>query len=110
MYKRKEDPSELGGTRYKARLVAKGFAQREGVDYNDIFFSVVKHTSIRVLLSIIAHDDLELEKLDVKTTFFHEDMDEEIYMHQPEGYKVEDKEHHVCRLRKSLYGLKQSPR
>lgn len=110
VYKKKEDPSNLGGTRYKARLVAKGFAQREGVDYNEIFSPVVKHTSIRVLLSIVAHGELELEQLDVKTAFLHGDLEEEIYMHQPEGYKVEGKERQVCRLRKSLYGLKQSPR
>lgn len=110
LYKKKEDPTNLGGTRFKAWLVAKGFAQRERVDYNEIFSPVVKHTSIRVLLSIVAHHDLELEQLDVKTTFLHGDLDEEIYMHQPEGYKVEDKERQVCRLRKSLYGLKKSPR
>ena len=110
MYKRKEDPSELDNTRYKARLVAKGFAQREGVDYNEIFSLVVKHTSIRVLLSIVAHGDLELEQLNIKIAFLHGDLEEEIYMHQPKGYKVEDKEYQVCRLRKSLYGLKQSPR
>lgn len=109
VYKRKAYSSELGGTRYKARLVAKGFAQKEGVDYNEIFSPVVKHTSIRVLMSIVAHGDLELEQLDVKTAFLHEDLDEEIYMYQPEGYKVEGKESQVCRLRKSLYGLKQSP-
>jgi hypothetical protein len=90
--------------------VAKGFAQKEGVDYNEIFSPVVKHTSIRVLLSLVAHGDLELEQLDVKTTFLHGDLDEEIYMYQPEGYKVEGKESQICRLRKSLYGLKQSPR
>lgn len=110
VYKRKEDHTKSCGTRYKARLVAKGFAQKEGVDYNEIFSPVVKHTSIRVLLSLVAHGDLELEQLDVKTAFLHGDLDEEIYMYQPEGYKVEGKESQVCRLRKSLYGLKQSPR
>ncbi|PNX68168.1 retrotransposon-related protein, partial [Trifolium pratense] len=75
--------------RYKARLVAKGFPQKEEVDYNEIFSPVVKHTSIRVLLSLVAHVDLELEQLDVKTAFLHGDLDEEIYMYQPEGYKVE---------------------
>ncbi|PNX68664.1 copia LTR rider, partial [Trifolium pratense] len=92
VYKRKEDHTKSCGTRYKARLVAKGFAQKEGVDYNEIFSPVVKHTSIRVLLSLVAHVDLELEQLDVKTAFLHGDLDEEIYMYQPEGYKVEGKE------------------
>ncbi|GAA0162524.1 transmembrane signal receptor [Lithospermum erythrorhizon] len=110
VYKRKEDPSKPDSIRYKARLVAKRFAQKEGVDYNEIFSPVVKHTSIRVLLSLVARGNLELEQLDVKTTFLHGDLDEEIYMYQPEGYKVEAKESQVCCLRKSLYGLKQSPR
>uniref|UniRef100_A0A803N762 Reverse transcriptase Ty1/copia-type domain-containing protein n=1 Tax=Chenopodium quinoa TaxID=63459 RepID=A0A803N762_CHEQI len=102
VYKRKEDPSKLDKIRYKARLVAKGFAQKEGVDYNEIFSPVVKHTSIQVLCCSI--------QLDVKTTFLLGDLDEEIYMYQPEGFKVEGKENQVCRLRKSLYGLEQSPR
>ena len=86
VYKRKEDPSKLDKVRYKARLVAKGFAQKEGVDYNEIFSPVVKHTSIRVLLILVAHGHLELEQLDVKTAFLHGDLDEEIYMYQPEGF------------------------
>ena len=91
MYKRKEDPSKPDKVRFRARLVAKGFAQKEGVDYNEIFSPMVKHTSIRVLLSLVAHGDLELEQLDVKTAFLHGDLDEEIYMYQLEGFKVEGK-------------------
>jgi hypothetical protein len=61
----------------------KGFEQREGIDFNEVFSPVVRHTSIRVVLAIVALFDLELEKLDVKTAFLHGDLDEEIYMTQP---------------------------
>lgn len=96
--------------RFKARLVAKGYAQREGIDYTEIFSPVVKHVSIRVLLSIVAEEGLELEQLDVKTAFLHGELDETIYMEVPEGYEREFKPGEVCLLNKSLYGLKQSPR
>ncbi|KAJ4703769.1 Retrovirus-related Pol polyprotein from transposon TNT 1-94 [Melia azedarach] len=71
---------------------------------------VVRHTSIRVLLAIVAHQDLELEQLDVKTAFLHGELEEEIYMTQPDRFQVPGKEDYVCKLKKSLYGLKQSPR
>nr|GEV91824.1 retrotransposon protein, putative, Ty1-copia subclass [Tanacetum cinerariifolium] len=96
--------------RYKARYVVRVFDQHEGIDFNEVFSLVVRHTSIRVLLSIVALQDLELEQLDVKTTFLHGHLEEEIYVEKPEGFKVPGKEDHVCRLKKSLYGLKQSPR
>jgi hypothetical protein len=96
--------------RYKARLVAKGYSQVEGIDYGEIFSPVAKLTSIRFLLSLAASYDLEIEQMDVKTTFLHGDLEEEIYMSQPEHYIVKGKESWVCRLKKSLYGLKQSPR
>ncbi|KAH9697268.1 Integrase catalytic domain-containing protein [Citrus sinensis] len=96
--------------RYKARLVAKGFAQKEGIDYNEVFSPVVKHTSIHILLALVAEYELELAQLDVKTAFLHGDLEEEIYMIQPCGFRVAGKENHVYRLIKSLYGLKQSPR
>ena len=70
----------------------------------------MKHSSIRVLLALVAMHDLELEQLDVKTTFLHDELQEDIYMQQPEGFVVEGKEDHVCQLKKSLYGLKQSSR
>ena len=71
---------------------------------------MVRHTSIRVLLSIVAQYDLELKQLDVKTSFLHGDLEEEILMNQPERFEVPGKEHYACRLLKSWYGLKQSPR
>jgi hypothetical protein len=96
--------------RFKARLVAKGFSQIPRIDYNDAFSIVVKHSSIRTFLSIIAMQDLELEQLDGNTAFLHGELEEEIYMDQPEGFMVHGKENFVCKLKKSLYGLKKSPR
>ncbi|GAA0145952.1 transmembrane signal receptor [Lithospermum erythrorhizon] len=96
--------------RYKARLVVKGFAQRQGIDYDEIFSPVVKITSVRVVLGLVAVFNLEIEQLDVKTAFLHEDIDEDVFMEQPEGFVVKSKEHMVCKLNKSLYGLKQAPR
>ncbi|KAL5754374.1 hypothetical protein ACOSP7_022594 [Xanthoceras sorbifolium] len=99
-----------GNKRYKARMVVKGFQQKEGIDYNEIFSPVVKLTTIRLVLKIVAAENLHLEQLDVKTAFLHGDLEEEIYMRQPEGFKEAGKENLVCRLKKSLYGLKQTPR
>lgn len=75
-----------------------------------MFSPVVKHVSIRLLLAITVHEDLELEQLDVKTVFLHGVIEEEIFMEQPEGYVVKGKEDYVCKLDKALYGLKQVPR
>jgi hypothetical protein len=96
--------------RFKARLVAKGFSQILGIDYNDVFSLIVKHSSICAIFGIVAMHDLELEQLDVKTAFLHDELEEEIYMDQPEGFIVSGKEDLVCKLKRSLYGLKQYPR
>ena len=101
---------EKEGEWFKARLVAKGYSQRHGIDYDEVFSPVVKHTSIRVMLALVAHRDLELEQLDVKTTFLHGNLEEEIFMEQPEGFKKPGTENLVCKLKKTLYGLKQSPK
>lgn len=107
---RVKQESNSTSPRYKARLVVKGFRQRKGVDFNEIFSPVVKMSSIRTVLSLAATLDLEVEQMDVKTAFLHGDLEEEIYMKQPDGFLVKGKEDYVCRLRKSLYGLKQAPR
>ncbi|KAG8472622.1 hypothetical protein CXB51_034312 [Gossypium anomalum] len=106
----KEGTPGVEEPRYKARLVAKGYSQILGVDFTDVFSQVVKHSSIRALLGIVAMHDSELEQLDVKTAFLHGELEEDIYMQQPEGFIVSKKENYVCLLKKSLYGLKQSPR
>ena len=92
--------------RYKGRLVAKGYSQKEGIDYNEVFSLVVKHVSIRLMLSIVVNKDFELEQLDVKTAFLHGNLEERILMDQQEGYVKPGDENKVYLLRKSLYGLK----
>jgi hypothetical protein len=94
---------------YKARLVARGFTQTFGVDYNKTFAPIAKFVSIRCILALAAIEDMEIHQIDVKTTFLNGDLEKEIYMEQPEGFTQEG-EHLVCKLHKSLYGLKQSPR
>src|SRR5271154_6302317 len=97
--------------RLKARLVARGFSQIYGIDYLDTYAPVVKLASIRILLAIAAIYGLEIHQMDVVTAFLAGELEEEIYMEQPEGFEVGTKEDDlVCRLRKSIYGLKQAPR
>jgi hypothetical protein len=96
--------------RYKARLVAKGYSQQEGIDFDETFAPVVKFSAIRVLLALAAYYDLEIHQMDVKTAFLNGDLDVEIYMRQPDGFVVPGKEELVCRLHKSIYGLKQAGR
>jgi hypothetical protein len=96
--------------RYKARLVAKGFSQKPHLDYTETFAPVAKFASLRTVLALAAAEDMEVHTMDVSSAFLNGDLDEEIYMAQPEGFAAIGQEHLVCRLKKSLYGLKQSPR
>ena len=84
----------------------KGFNQKKGIDFEEIFSSMVKMSAIHVALSLVACLNLEVEKLDVKTAFLHGDSEEEIYMQQLEGFEVKGKENLECKLKKILYGLK----
>ncbi|CAA7023599.1 unnamed protein product [Microthlaspi erraticum] len=95
--------------RYKARLVAKGFNQKEGIDY-ETFSPVSRKDSLRIILALVAQYDLELHQMDVKTAFLNGDLEEEVYMCQPEGFIIEGQENMVCKLKKSIYGLKQASR
>jgi hypothetical protein len=96
--------------RYKARLVARGFTQTYRVDYNETFAPVAKFTSIHCILALAALEDMEIHLMDVKIAFLNGKLEEEIYMEQPQGFVHQGGEHLVCKLHKSLYGLKQSPR
>ena len=92
---------------YKARIVAQGFTQKYGFDYTETFAPVAKMETLRLLLALTAILDWELQSMDVITAFLNGDLQELIYMEMPEGYR---KPGHVCKLLRSLYGLKQSPR
>ena len=96
--------------RYKARLVAQGFSQVQGLDYSEVFSPVVRYAGFRSLLAFANVNDLEVHQMDVTTAFLHGELDHEIYMEQPEGFVDEANPTHVCKLKKSLYGLKQSAR
>ncbi|KAE8907367.1 Retrovirus-related Pol polyprotein from transposon TNT 1-94 [Phytophthora fragariae] len=96
--------------RFKARLVIKGFMQVYGIDYLEVYSPVVRLETLRVLLTLAAVWDYEIHQMDVTTAFLNGKIDVEVYMEQPDGFKVPGKETWVCRLLKSLYGLKQAPR
>jgi hypothetical protein len=90
--------------RYKARLVAKGFTQKEGVDYKETFSPVSTKDSLRVIMALVAHYNLELHHMDVKTVFLNGDIDETIYMMQPENFVVGDPKNMVCKLKSPSMG------
>ena len=96
--------------RYKARLVAQGYSQEPGVDYDEVYAPVAKYKSIRTLLAIGNQLDLEIHQMDVVAAFLNGDLTDDIYMKQPEGFINSKYPHKVCKLNKSLYGLKQSAR
>ncbi|KAG7310616.1 hypothetical protein JYU34_003408 [Plutella xylostella] len=94
--------------KYKARLVAKGFTQKSGIDYKETFAPVVRYSSIRALLALAAEYDLDIDHLDVKTAFLNGDLQETVYLEQPEGFVMKGQEGKVYKLNKAIYGLKQA--
>ncbi|KAG7299880.1 hypothetical protein JYU34_016900 [Plutella xylostella] len=106
VYRTKSD--EHGNiTRYKARLVIKGFQQKKGIDYHEIYAPVVRYSSMRYVIGLAAKHDLKIHQLDAVSAFLQGDIDEDIYMAQPPNFQDGSK---VCKLNKSIYGLKQASR
>lgn len=98
---------EVDGTKMLKVRLEKGFGHKKGINCIEIF--AIEMTSIRIILSIVVVKDLYLEQLNPKTTFLYGDLEEEICMQQLEGFEVKGKENMVCRLKRSLYRLKQTP-
>ena len=95
--------------RYEAHLVAQGYSQRPGIDYDETFPLVVCFKSIRCVIALATHKNMEVHQVDIKTAFLNGELMEEAFMCHPEGFKQQGKEEFVCRLNTSIYGLKQSP-
>ena len=96
--------------RHKVRLVAKGFTQREGIDYMETFSPVSKKDSLQMIMALVTHFDFDLHQMDVKTAFLNGNLEEEVYMKQLKGFSSSEGEHLVCKLKKSIYRLKQASR
>jgi hypothetical protein len=109
IFKKKTD-ADGNVTVYKARLVAKGFRQIQGVDYDETFSLVAMLKSIRILLAIAAYFDYEIWQMDVKTAFLNGNIDEELYMVQPECFVDPKNANKVGKHQRSIYGLKQASR
>ena len=109
IYKKKKD---IDGNIhiYKARLIAKGFRQVQGVDYDEAFSPVAMLKSVQIILAIAAHFDYEIWQMDVKTAFLNGNLTEDVYMMQPECFVDPTNAGKICKLRKSIYGLKQASR
>lgn len=109
VYKLKRDANgEV--VKHKARLVANGYVQKKGIDFEEVFAPVTKLETVRLLLALAAKKGWEVHHMDVKSAFLNDDLEETVYVTQPEGFIVEGKSHMVYKLIKALYGLKQAPR
>ena len=108
-YKTKRD-SNGNIERFKARLVDKGYTQKGGINYKKTFSLFLKNDSLRMIMALVAWYDLELHQMDVKTAFLNGELVEEVYMNQLEGFSPKGKDHMVCKLKKSIYGLKHASR
>ena len=90
--------------------MAKGFSQKEGIDYEETFAPIARYSAIWTIISLAVEMGWCVHHMDVKTSFLNGVIEEEVYIEHPEGFDVENKETHVCKLHKAFYGLKQDPR
>ena len=98
--------ADRGIEKYKTIFVARGFSQKEGIDYEETFSPVARYTSIRSVLSLAIVMKSKIHQMDVKTTFLNGVVKEEVYVEQTLSFETHDRETHVCKLKKALYGLK----
>ncbi|KAF3622046.1 hypothetical protein FXO38_31523 [Capsicum annuum] len=96
--------------KHKARLVAKGYSQQQGIDFNETFSHVARFETVRTFLALAGKLNWPVYQFDVKSSFLYGDLEEEVYVSQPEGFVVNGKEDKFYRLKKAPYGLKQAPR
>jgi hypothetical protein len=90
-------------SKYKARLVARGFEQKEGLNFQETFIPIIKWSTIRSVIALVAHFGWKISQMDVKTTFLNYDLKEEVYMKQLEGFIKFGSNHLVCKLNKAFY-------
>ena len=109
VFKLKKD-AEGKVIKHKARLVAKGYVQQRGIDYEEVFAPVTRLETVRLLLALAAKNSWEVHHLDVKSAFLNGELQEEVYVVQPEGFVKKGQEYKVYKLIKALYGLRQAPR
>ena len=96
--------------KHKARVVVKDYVQISGIDFSEIFATVIRFDIVRTILALTAYYDWPVYQLDIKSAFLNGELDEDVYMEQPQGFEVKGVEHKVYKLQKALYGLKQAPR
>lgn len=109
IYKLKRDPNGKI-LKHKARIVAKGYIQKHGIDYDEVFAPVARIETIRLILALAGSNGWKVHHLDVKSAFLNGNLEEEVYVAQPEGYQKKGETQKVYKLSKALYGLKQAPR
>ena len=95
--------------KYKAIFLDRGFSHKEGIDYEETFVPVSRYTSIKTIMELASMMKWYLHQMDVNTTFLNGVIEKEVYIEQPQGFEVENRATHVCKLKKVLYGLNQDP-